>query len=535
MALQPELLNENITEKTRVTDITVCLGVRLHDDNPWIFDRLALQLIHYNPRPSFIIADLGSNLPYRKQLQALCADHGAEYVFDDYTGVYSASRAHNLAAKAANTPLLFFADPDFFSSSDLFSRLISILNNTGMHSRLDLMINLPVFHLGEKSTRYFLNMRSSETRSAALDRIKITTFGKIGKAVDFVAPYSNVFLCHKDGFNLTGGYDESFSGHGSEDFEFLLRFNCIMDLFPMPESPASDIYQPYSNDFYCQRDYSGFRRLFEAMSFSAETFGLSAFHLHHDKLENNEWLIQNDWQRENFQSRVMPYLENYAEILRHDWGNRSTNTLVLLPEPQNTDFFLPLRLVGHHLFPIYDRDLNNTTELNNLIKNIDAVTFIDGSTRYSSLITTAQKLGKHVIRIHQGTLLNSWQYTCDDEPNADTLTDIHLRSSSNILAEETTALLLRSGYSLIAENGNGKQCLYHLCFPGIGKKIWSRGAMKEKAGARSYIFARLGMLSAEQLQRIAERAKDTPFKKINLLGRIIRKLRIFVKYLGSIP
>ncbi len=247
-------------KKTHFThhDITLCFVVRLHQDNLWILDRLKLQLAHYHPLPKVIISDQGSSELYSALLKALCLESGAQYIYDDYQGLYSPARSHNIAARAVETDFIFFNDPDFFMVHDIFSKLLSLINNAQIGSQLDLMINFIATHLHEESTENFFQTPDSFARTSFLEQVRLKSFFDIKAVADFVAPYSNVFLCRKEGFNLAGGYNENFTGHGSEDFEFLLRFAFIMEQFPLPADPTADVYSPakaQQSDFFHHRPY----------------------------------------------------------------------------------------------------------------------------------------------------------------------------------------------------------------------------------------------------------------------------------------
>src|SRR5690606_31476044 len=111
----------------------------------------------------------------------------------------------------------------------------------------------------------------------------------------------------RDLFSLIGGYDERFRGHGSEDFEFLTRLAIYGKHLPMPCDWRRDCYGPLKDEFYRQKDYVGFRRLFEAMSYPAEAFGQRVFHMWHPR-DGEGWTKDNDWKR----TRLKDAFDTYA-------------------------------------------------------------------------------------------------------------------------------------------------------------------------------------------------------------------------------
>lgn len=354
-----------------VADISLCLGIRLHQDNPWVLSNLELQLTHYCPRPAVIVVDQGSEPKFAEKIKRVVTESGGVYLRDDYQGLYSPSRAHNQAASAVKTELIFFADPDFFMVADFFHKLVGMLNNTALGSKIDLMINLPAVHLNEAATARFRAAESSRARSAWLDRVWMTALFDSTLESEFVAPYSNVFLCHRLGFSYSGGYDESFVAHGSEDFEFLIRFALIMGQYPPPPHIIDDLYRPQADDFFHQNEYKGFRSLLAAMSYPAEAHGLVAFHLHHPLLEHTRWKREGDSSRDRFQSRVRPYLDRPLELLSRDWLPRGKRLLIwnTPPSPVPLSLWLAFRLAGYHL----TLPLGDDFSLAKLSENFDAL------------------------------------------------------------------------------------------------------------------------------------------------------------------
>lgn len=144
-----------LKNKVQITDITRCLCLRAHHNNPWILDNLRLQFQHFSPGPPTVVVDQGSEPQWARQVEALTLAQGGRYFYDDYQGLYSPSRAHNLAAAQVKTDFIFFTDPDSLAVHDLFPRLLELINRAGLGAQLDLMINLPVVHLNEAATEIF--------------------------------------------------------------------------------------------------------------------------------------------------------------------------------------------------------------------------------------------------------------------------------------------------------------------------------------------------------------------------------------------
>ena len=336
--------------RASVSDVTVVVTVRAHHGNPWVTERLALLGASYEPRPDVVVLDLGSVGEHREGLERTAEAQGLRYrhVADD--GTYSAARAHNLGFREVRTELVFFTDVDCVGPRDLFARLVEAANDLGMLGRADQMLNLPVYHLAPKTTETVLSETDAEARSRVLRRLAVDgAFADFGTSVEYVAPYSNIFLCHRDFFSLTGGYDERFRGHGSEDFEYLLRFAKIAGGLPMPEELTADVYGPLKADFFRAKTFRGFRRQLELLALPAELAGLRTFHLAHPKPARDEsgWYERHDWRRERFTPAVDRWASDPRGLLECDWLPREKTALALVAPDDDVGPFLALRLAGY--------------------------------------------------------------------------------------------------------------------------------------------------------------------------------------------
>lgn len=198
---------------------------------------------------------------------------------------YSPAAAHNRGFEKCETDLVFFCDADCFGSSDMFAKMASIATSLKMRTIIDTPLVLPVYHLNQADTQVFFDVEDMTCRSRFLDAMAFySPLAEFRKEDNFfIAPYSNIFLINRRMFSLTGGYDERFRGHGSEDFEFLTRLGLYIKNLPMPVELTKDHLGPLREGFFSSRPYSGFRRFLEALSKPAENLGLRVFHLYHER------------------------------------------------------------------------------------------------------------------------------------------------------------------------------------------------------------------------------------------------------------
>lgn len=495
-----------------VSDITMGLGLRLHEGNPWMLDNLKLQLEHYRPGPRVVVVDQGSAPALAESVRRLTKAAGAKYIRDDHQGLYSPGRARNLAASVAETDFIFFTDPDCVAVSDIFQRLISLINATGLSTQLDLMLNLPVYHLSRAAASGFWDAGTSAARSAALESVRMkTAFGETA-LTEFVAPYSNVYLCRKDGFSLAGGYDENFAGHGSEDFEFLLRYALIMGRYPLPARPASDVHRPSGASFFHQHEYEGFRALFGAMSFPAESSGLAAFHLRHPTRSAEDWQTKGDRRRDVFRARVGPYLEDKRALIDRDWLPRPKQLLVMAGAESQSALWLAFRLAGYRL------RLATETEASSLnLKDVDweglaaAAAFQSDIRRvaaFDALRREAEKRGVEFIAVDKGLVADSWICRSNRGPtNISDLSPSEAAVAGAFMekAGEQSCLNPDEARSILREHSlEHRGLIYQFCLN--GRRLWAYDglAFQSRVGPRAYVLARLGLLTKKQWRFFSE-------------------------------
>lgn len=451
-------------------DITMIVAVRAHDDNPWVLQRLQILAGYYRPAPRCIIVDFGSAEPHRSELRRTAEEAGFEYVFVDDDGVFTLAKARNVGASHARTDLLFFSDIDCFGTSDLCARLASHANAIGLSTVFDQIIKMPVYHLGERVSSKFL-AADAERRSPLLDSfLAESIYSGVDTISEFVDPSSNFFVCRREFYDLVGGYNEAFRGHGSEDYEFLVRFALCSGQFPMPLEPGRDEYGPRHGSFYGSKLFRGFRRLGELMSFHAEVAGLRIAHLYHPRPKAPDgWYENNDWKRTRFADQVNPILRDPKQILSYDWMPREKSALVLVKHAWHYEFFLPLRRAGYRLVMRTHEQLSEDTSALDMIVNrrVDAVAifnpYMKSHTELRPYFECAKTSGVETIVIERGALPESWYYAtdvsyADPEWSLETLEAFAPTSEETAIATEYVSSLRRGEHTL-EKNGSMSRTL----------------------------------------------------------------------------
>jgi predicted glycosyltransferase involved in capsule biosynthesis len=164
---------------------------------------------------------------------------------------------------------------------------------------------------------YYVNKVESQRINKLLDFDKIdstlASFGfsgqtaSFGSKLDFIAPYSNIFLINKKFFSISGGYHKSFIGYGSEDFEYTIRLSLYSSYFFHPAEIDEDTHSPIGSSFWESRQYSGFRSISQMMTGRAERAGLKIFHIWHPRVRNSDWQKKKDHFRKYFQEVYSSY------------------------------------------------------------------------------------------------------------------------------------------------------------------------------------------------------------------------------------
>ncbi|MNJ29853.1 Capsule polysaccharide biosynthesis protein [compost metagenome] len=436
-------------------DITLVFGIRARDYNPWVLERLSLVGTYYNPLPKVIITDFGSPEEHSAAIQEVCNRFGFEYHFVDDSETFSPAIARNSSVKHVKTPLIFFNDIDCFWTSDFFSKLAHAANIEQLETYWDRMLNMPVYHLTEDSTTYItdgydgfsqgnaeMSLRMEQTAHRALASWR-------RQHVDFVAPYSNVFLIRKDYFEYLGGYNETFRGHGSEDFEFLIRYALVSKYLPTPAHMDQDFYGPLRDAYYTElKEYKGYRRLFEVLSAPAELLGLKVLHLHHEKPAVSDWVSKNDWKRSNFNIELDKVTKTPWRMLEQDWLPREKKALVLLKHKDQYEYFMPLRSAGYSLDVLLPGEQIPERVVDKIESGYyDAVSIFNPYMKSHESIRPyhelAKKAGIETIVVERGALPGSWYYAPEVAYNdRDYKNQVYLDWKPTQSEIETTATLI---------------------------------------------------------------------------------------------
>lgn len=404
-------------ESVTPSDITACIAVRLTDINPWVIERLRW-LGNYEPAPRFLILDFGSYESHSREIWKACEEIGAEYRYIDDCGEFSLALTRNASFGHIQTDFIFFTDIDFVYERSFYGRLAEICNRFEIRRYPGRAFGMPAYHVAPIESRLYESLSFRERDRLITEWSLAGHQTEFGTLFEFIAPYSNNLLCHRNLFSMIGGYCADFRGYGSEDFEFFVRFAIIASRLPMPNHLIKDIYGPRSESFFGLKNYTGFRRLLELLTYPSESIGLKSFHIWHPMpSKRGYWTAKRDRKRKKLKSVVSKYIEAGCEnLIKLDFLPRTQNALCIFEVPEQWEFFLPLRIAGYKLWIAGKRELS---DLNNKIyeqieqRVFDRIFICDSANYdnsvYHSVVEFANRLGIQVTTIKQQLLSTATQ------------------------------------------------------------------------------------------------------------------------------
>ncbi|MBA3519169.1 MAG: hypothetical protein H0T75_16385 [Rhizobiales bacterium] len=233
-----------------------------------------------------LIVDYGTRAESRPKLQSIVREAGgaARLVrVDCEDEPFSIGKARDLGVMAARAPVILFNDIDFLAPRSTYEAIAAEIGRRELAVAFDRFFCVPVIFLSETGTRdYLAAERAAEFplhhaafRHRALDETS-------GVSVS-IAYASSCMVANRLHYLALGGHDESFFGHGAEDFELLHRIAATMPRAPRP--PA--YYVDFKDNGITA--YRGFRAAFALFGIEAFQSGLFLVHLHHPSRPSRDY------------------------------------------------------------------------------------------------------------------------------------------------------------------------------------------------------------------------------------------------------
>lgn len=186
---------------------------------------------------------------------------------------FSLARARNCGVWAATTDVLVFHDVDFIGSPIIYQRLAREITGRQMYHQAEQFFCVPVAFLTDQSTREYLEHFPTEFNPALwkFDGLE----PKRGDTVLNFVRGSSCIVANRENLISMGGHDESYDGHGAEDFELLHR---LSKRFPIADKPADYSLNTGSGVI---DGYRGFRAYFALYGDACLQSGCILVHLYH--------------------------------------------------------------------------------------------------------------------------------------------------------------------------------------------------------------------------------------------------------------
>lgn len=224
-----------------------------------------------------IVVDDGSPRIVSKQLRAIAAQrHEASFHrLETRWRRFSLARSRNRGARVAKTPVVIFHDVDFIAMPAIYERVAEEIQCRELAHRPERFFCIPVGFLTEEATKHFLQDLPG---SHNIDHwsYELATSEDSDRLQHFVKG-SSCIVMNRDDLISIGGHDETYDGHGAEDFELLHRLG---QRFPIREKPQDYTLNTGSGAI---KGYRGFRAYFALYGKQALEQGITLVHLFHPK------------------------------------------------------------------------------------------------------------------------------------------------------------------------------------------------------------------------------------------------------------
>ena len=183
-----------------------------------------------------------------------------------YDGPVNCARLRNQAVAAAAAPVLMLLDADIHPDPALFLACAGLVAGGAIPLAM-----LPCLYLSQWASRRLQAGRMSAQEIVAA----YLAFSR--RHFQHMASPSSIVALRREDYWRAGGFDEAFTGHGYEDFDFLLRLAHLHRLLPGGEELAEDRA--------CRAPLlaEGFRKQLGMLSLPWLLERRMAFHLYHRK------------------------------------------------------------------------------------------------------------------------------------------------------------------------------------------------------------------------------------------------------------
>ena len=246
---------------------------------------------------------------------------------------FAIGKARNIGAKEARAPVVLFHDIDFLAPRTTYEAVADEIRRRDLARRFERFFCVPVIFLTEAGTRDYLAGTGGiapPDRHASFCQLALSA----APACAFVAYASSCMVANRAHYLAVGGHDETFEGHGAEDFELLHR---VFSVAPKAARPPA-YYIDFKDNGIGR--YRGFRAAFALYGIEAFQSGIFLVHLHHPPRPMKGYARR---RKENFRL-LRQRMERFDKALEHPppLSDQSRGSMSLTSPPQPADSMLSL-------------------------------------------------------------------------------------------------------------------------------------------------------------------------------------------------
>ena len=247
----------------------------------------------------------GYSSQVHNELESLIKKCGHLYLKDEKQikqGRFSLAQCRNLGISFANSPVVMSLDVDYIITNESLRKILNLIENKGIDKNPNQFLILPCVFLNECGTILAQNKNFEAMQEIFKDDL---ISGK-REFIKFFMKASSSIVMNRFKFLELGGYDDSFVGWGSEDFDFLTRL--LISCAYFEKIPNELEYFAKNWEF---NEFKGFRAWFSLASSESLYHSLFIFHLWHEEPFNQSKYYEN---RHKNAIKFNKTLKNYKNI-----------------------------------------------------------------------------------------------------------------------------------------------------------------------------------------------------------------------------
>lgn len=231
-------------------------------------------------------------------LKELIEENGYIYYKDINQTKFSQGKCRNIGASYASCNVCTFLDVDCHISKDSIKKLVQLIEIKQIDQNPSRFLILPCVYLTESGSNFIL----SQDRKKWDTLVQYDVISEKKNISRFLALSSSFVVINRHKFLELGGNDNTFIGHGYEDFDFSMRlFKACGSVDYMPESIQFDARS------WTFTSYKGFRALLSVPGFEALFYGIYIYHFYHTEPNNNGYNDNKEINHQKFYLRLEKY------------------------------------------------------------------------------------------------------------------------------------------------------------------------------------------------------------------------------------